>query len=500
MVDFHYTETLMNTINNGPIASTLINSMRSIGYDFESAIADIIDNSISAKATKIDLVYPMDYKEPFLYFIDNGVGMTNEELIEALRFGSNIENRTETDLGRFGLGLKTASISQCRKLTVISKKDCEINGYSWDLDFLKNRHDWSMIKLAEDNIKTFIHDLDLENNVSFTIVMWNNFDVFHKSKTHLKSSFDVFINHINEAFEHCSLIFHEYISAGIAITFNGRLLNKVDPFLSLHHKTDTSKPQKITVKDKFGNNVKISLNFYVLPYLKDLTNEDKQLIGGNEMLNKQGFYIYRNKRLMIYGTWFRMQKASGISKNVRVKINIPNSLDDMWGIDVKKQKAMIPPIILEQLKKEVELYIEKSKRVYTHQGTTQIESQSIWISKRNRDNSIQYHINRESPIIKNILSILDDQQLAAIDSLFNLIGVSIPYIDIHNSVSANLDINPLNEEKQNEILQLAINQFYYLRSIVNINKEELVTLVLNEEPFKSAIKRDTFLKELTNEQ
>lgn len=109
---------------NEPTADVLMISMRSMGYTFEAAIADIIDNSISAEASKIIIKFPVDPADCYIAICDNGAGMDSIELFDAMKYGSNIKGyvRDEKDLGRFGLGLKAASLSQCRKLTVISKK------------------------------------------------------------------------------------------------------------------------------------------------------------------------------------------------------------------------------------------------------------------------------------------------------------------------------------------------------------------------------------------
>lgn len=112
-------------VRNIPKADHLIGSMRSMGYTFESAIADIIDNSISANCQNVFLFFPTDPLHCYVSILDDGDGMSKEELLEAMRYGSTSSEsvRSENDLGRFGLGLKAASLSQCRKLTVVSKKD-----------------------------------------------------------------------------------------------------------------------------------------------------------------------------------------------------------------------------------------------------------------------------------------------------------------------------------------------------------------------------------------
>ena len=153
---------------NKPTADILMMSMRAMGYSFESAIADIIDNSISASARNIWLKFPIDPSECYVAVCDDGWGMNRDELIDAMKYGSEQkrEKRATDDLGRFGLGLKAASLSQCRRLTVASKKDGDISAYIWDLDVILKKKDWYMVECTPEDI-TELHDglMKLYDNV-----------------------------------------------------------------------------------------------------------------------------------------------------------------------------------------------------------------------------------------------------------------------------------------------------------------------------------------------
>ena len=129
-------------IKNTPSPDVLMNSMRSIGYNFRTAIADIIDNSISAKAKNIYISSPINDEKIFITILDDGEGMDDSELFNAMKYGSNKEYYDTNDLGRFGLGLKSASLSQCRILTVASKKENVIVAYQWDLDSVIQNREW----------------------------------------------------------------------------------------------------------------------------------------------------------------------------------------------------------------------------------------------------------------------------------------------------------------------------------------------------------------------
>lgn len=131
---------------NKPTADVLMNSMRAMGYSFEAAIADIVDNSVSAQARNIVLRFPIDPSDCCVAVCDDGIGMNKKELLDAMKYGSQLKsaNRSEDDLGRFGLGMKAASLSQCRRLTVASKKDGKLSAYIWDLDIIEEKKDWYM--------------------------------------------------------------------------------------------------------------------------------------------------------------------------------------------------------------------------------------------------------------------------------------------------------------------------------------------------------------------
>jgi len=145
---------MARSIKNEPTADVLMVSMRAMGYSFEVAIADIIDNSISAKATIIELKFPIDPQNCYVAICDNGCGMDRDELFDAMKYGSKIKNkyREADDLGRFGLGLKSASLSQCRKLTVLSKKNNKLTAYAWDLDNVEQKKGWEMIEYNREEI------------------------------------------------------------------------------------------------------------------------------------------------------------------------------------------------------------------------------------------------------------------------------------------------------------------------------------------------------------
>lgn len=355
-------------IKNIPSPDILMNSLRSIGYSFKTAVADIIDNSISADAKNIWIDFP-SYSSDNLYItiLDDAIGMDDAALFNAMKYGSERDEYGEKDLGRFGVGLKSASLSQCRTLTVMSKFNGDIHAYRWDLDEVLRSKEWECLRLDFDEIQACPNYEKLNSLVQGTMVVWQNFDIAdQKSNEH---AYEYLSEKLDESESHLCLIFHRFMNRSISpVSFfiNDRQLKGLDPFLegSPHHKrnpkTDEGKPVEMAVKyyDKgYEKEAMIKVQTFILPHQDDLSKEDVEALGGMEVLkDEQGFFVYRNDRLIIYGTWFRLSSRSvnaELYKYGRIKVDIPNKLDSLWDIDIKKQNAVIPKQIVNLLRKSV---------------------------------------------------------------------------------------------------------------------------------------------------
>ena len=321
-----------------PYAPILVESTRSIGYSFEAALADIIDNSISASAKEIHVSF-MSQEPQWLRIDDDGWGMSAEELENAMRYGSqsSTDVRRKDDLGRFGLGLKMASLSQCRKLTVITKQEGYLAGACWDLDYIQKQGTWALIWYTEAEIKAMPDYSVLISRGNGTIVRWEQFDRMKQGAAKVDKAFD---EKIEIARKHVALVFHRFLNDEnirnrLTITFNGEAVTGIDPFLTKHPATQPL-PEQILRIDR----EEIRVKPYVLPYVSKLSKLDFEAVGGkDELRQQQGFYIYRNRRLIIWGTWFRLIKQNELGKLARVRVDIPNSLDSIWEIDIKKSTA-----------------------------------------------------------------------------------------------------------------------------------------------------------------
>jgi len=406
-----------------PNASSLVESLRDIGYSFESAIADIIDNSITAKAKNLKIYFDFQNKALSLAIVDDGIGMNKKELIEAMRPGSKnpLDDREEDDLGRFGLGLKTASFSQCRKLTVVSSINSNQVSAQWDLDYVAQTENWSLKILDKSDMNNLYKINVLSANG--TLVLWENTDrIIDNTVSSLTE--DIVYEKMNIVQKHLELVFHRYLKGKnkINIFINDEKLQPFDPFHSVHPATQELSEETIQIK-----NSKIVIKPYILPHYTKISVQDyEHYAGEGGYLKNQGFYVYRNKRLLISGTWFRLIPQSEMYKLARIQIDLPNSLDDLWKIDVKKSNASPPSIIRERLKKIIDKIAGTSTRVYRARGHKSSSCNSAFWERQSARGKINYSVNPEHPFIKQFSEKLNNEERNEFNNILHLLGSFFP--------------------------------------------------------------------------
>ncbi|PHS26743.1 MAG: ATP-binding protein [Methylophaga sp.] len=424
----------MEKINLPPNPSSLAESMRDIGYSIETAIADVIDNSITAEAKTVDVRFSWDNGNPWLAIIDDGYGMVKDELISAMRFGSSnpLEKRDKNDLGRFGLGLKTASFSQCRCLVVISKKENVTSGVKWDLDLIAQSadNDWILSVLNEDEVNSIselfiLREEYLARDSEGTIVFWQKMDRLESGLS--KQSQEIKFNEsINSVRQHLELVFHRFLLPDIGkskvnIFFNKDKIEAFDPF-------NSAKSVELRKEEFLFENESIYIQPYILPHHNKVTKLEWEKYAGKQgYLHEQGFYVYRNRRLIISATWFRMLRKEELTKLLRVRIDIPNSLDSFWHIDVKKSHATPPVKIRDELKRIIGKIEFSGKQVYKQRGQRLSSEVKFPAWERiAKDNQIYYQINREHPLLMKYVDNLDEKQRSLFNDIISTLESSFP--------------------------------------------------------------------------
>lgn len=453
----------MKRIPNPPKAKYLMGSMRHMGYSFADAIADVMDNSVSASSTTIRLLFPSNAENIFVGILDDGNGMSKQELLRAMCYGSqaNEKERSENDLGRFGLGMKSASLSQCRKMTVISKKDGETSAYRWDYDEITSqgqRGDWAVLELNTNEIEQQYCYRELASLEHGTLVLWEEFDVLYKSSG--GRIYEALTRNRNHLLDHLSLVYHRFLSEdGLKIYINYEELKPLDPFLV--NRSDCSWGTiRQPITDSNGKEHFVEITPYKLPFVTEMTDAEQHMIGGADKMSKmQGYFIYRGRRLIRYGTWFGTPRHE-VSKYARVKVDIPNCMDDIWKVDVMKRNAEIPTELAKLLEKTIGSLIAKSTRQTKFRGrkvTSEAEKQVyVWDRIESRQDYYSYKINRNNCFIQSVLDQLDDSQKTVVELMLQQIENNIPIHQMHLDHDDNHIDRSLNEDdKLNDLYEQA---------------------------------------------
>lgn len=466
-----------------PEASSMIETFRAIGYNIETAIADIVDNAVSAQAKKIHINFEWKGASSWLSIKDDGTGMDDTGLIQAMRPGSRnpLDKRDSTDLGRFGLGLKTASFSQCRRLSVISRKaEYDPVYWTWDLDFVNQKGTWELIK--------YLPDGDFEEQLkgmhSGTIVIWNDIDRLVKNLREDDSkALEKFLQVMEQVKKHLSMVFHRFIESGrIKLYFQDRPVPAWNPFLPSEQATQGFPEEPLL-------NGQAIVKGYVLPHTTKLSEEKFRAAEGPRGWNEhQGFYIYRNERLLLAGDWLGMFKKEEHYKLARIEIKLPNNLDAEWQIDIKKSVARPPLGLRDQLKAYAGKVRSQAVEVYRHKGKTikQLPGQKfipLWTDHK-RGSKWFYKINREHPLIEKVKHLALSEPDKAMEMLIRFIEETIPAksIYIREAEDPEAQGKPF-EGADHELIKKAMAQMVQNLKASGKSAEQAKAIVMNIEPF-----------------
>jgi hypothetical protein len=340
-----------------PSARRLMNSLRDLGYDFASAVADLADNSIEADASVVAIDVEFDGENSWVRIADNGRGMSPDQLKEALRYGSE-RDYSEQDLGKFGLGLKTASLSQCRRLTVASRTSAQranVAAYCWDLDHISEVNRWEILPARVDEDGPSVRS-PLRGTTG-TVVLWEKLDrilAFHNpdgaaAQARLSAM-------CRELETHLAMVFHRFLAGEVRgkrlkILINGNEVTPWDPFARSEPRTKVRPTIELAVRNEGINGV-VRLEPHVLPHQDDFSTPDafRKASGPSNWNQQQGFYIYRAGRLIQSGGWCKLRTADEHTKLVRISLSFGPILDEAFKINVAKMRVQLPA----QLRKEIE--------------------------------------------------------------------------------------------------------------------------------------------------
>lgn len=439
-----------------PSASSLSESMRDLGYSLATAVADIIDNSITAGANEVDIYCDLTCEKPMLVIIDTGSGMTEDELQLAMKHGSANpkQSREPNDLGRFGLGLKTASFSQCRNLTVISSINSKICGAEWDLDHISERDEWCLSILDDDDIKKIPY-LDLLGETG-TAVVWTKLDRLFEDQYGRKRD-EIVFEKLDLVDRHLSLVFHKFLAGEVKhhpkfeIRLNGRTVEAFDPFCRKIKATQVLPKETVRV-----NGMKVVIQPYILPHHSKLTAKEYDFYEDrSSFISNQGAYIYRNSRLMVWGDWFRLVPKGEATKLARVQIDFPNALDESWTIDIKKSRARPPHEVRERLRQIISKVTGTSTRIHRGRGQKLFQEALEPVWERFADKgSVRFDLNMSHPLLSSLESMMTKEQTKYMRAYLAALTTSLPIEMIYSDYStAPRSINQCANEDEMTVLE-----------------------------------------------
>lgn len=373
----------MNDLINQPDAPRLIYGLRDTGYSFNTAAADIIDNSIAANATEINIRIELaEDGRKFVFFGDNGDAMDDAALFAAMRYGAPARANLAS-LGKFGLGLKTASSSVCLKFAVISRKSAgdSFSKLAWDLEHVEQEKKWEMLR---EEVTADEHELfDELCGEKGTLVVWSKCDRL------LSKEYDdpggareqAAIRRLGDRLvEHVSLIYHRFLEQDdtrerhVSITVNGATVPAWNPFYpSKSEQVLSPVQQELEIELEDGSVETASIKAWILPHRRELSKDEQKI--ANITNRGQGFYIYREGRVIQQGGWLGVFGAvEPHTSLLRIEFDFNHKLDEAFKVDVKKSKILFDPALEEALRTLLQpTYREAGNRYRRKERTAAVE-------------------------------------------------------------------------------------------------------------------------------
>jgi hypothetical protein len=422
--------------------------MRSLGYTPETAIADLIDNSIDASATKVEvsIAWSGTPARPRIAILDDGGGMTPEGLLEAMRAGSRspLVTRNPQNLGRFGLGLKTASFSQGRCLTVATKSAGVVTVLRWDLDHVTRTDRWELLEGAAEEVRSDVALLERVTG-SGTLVLISKLDPFMAQDDEI----------VRRLRHHLGLVFHQYIegrqikisTSMVADHSTVSVVDALDPFLRSNEAT-TSEP---VVRIEPGCTAQV----FILPHRDRCTDSEWEAGGlGKDWRDQQGCYVYRNNRLLVAGGWFGLKRGWKLDPETqlaRIKVEFDNTWDARWKIDVLKSRATAPAEVRTSLARlaakardsSAQVIVFRYRREPRREGTREglpFEHLPLWSSASEGGGKV-FGINRQHPLVRRLIAATN-----VANPVLSLIERAVPRTEIWSEfsrqITAGIDADP----------------------------------------------------------
>ncbi|MFP7298724.1 ATP-binding protein [Neobacillus niacini] len=446
----------MNVVITEPSAAPVINALRSIGYNASTAIADLVDNSLDAKASVIHINFDYGDSNGWITLTDNGSGMNEEMLQTAMNIGSKDPRakRGANELGRFGMGLKTASFSLGKRLSVLTKFQGDYYERCWDLDHVSQTNKWELFTSIPEEVKQKMGTIEGENGTIVCIDKLDRFMGYGGKRTLRETSFFNKVSRINR---HLEFVFHSILEKNnLTMYINGKKITPWDPFMRYHRHTIEGEMQVIRINEN-----RIRVQYFILPHASHLTEPEYKSAGGYKgWRDHQGFYIYRENRLLYFGDWMGLFPKDASSQLARVRIDLPNDADSEWQVDIKKSGINLPEEAKRRLETISAIARKVSKEIFYFRTQTTRGDQTFkgslntW-EQSGRDDGPQFVLNRNHPILGELFNKLDDESAKLLNLYLKFVQLGSPSNIIDSPKVDEEIIQEVSDSQKELIIQFA---------------------------------------------
>jgi hypothetical protein len=454
-----------------PNPEFLIKSISEQGYSLETSIADLIDNSISADAKRVEVLIDTQIMPFQLFISDDGQGMTSEELKKNMQFPSSSPEkcRETSDLGRFGLGLKTASFAQSRCFTVITKKpdDKKYAARTWDVNHLKKTGEWEVIVNSEEEINGYLLAYNrlsrgfLNSFIHFspnTIIVWHGLYKFEKDIDSEDQSSILQKELTDTTKEYLQLIFHRFMERTIPlkIRVNNEQLIPFNPF--------PPKSRQISTRQKSLLGNKLKLEGFVLPNnsIAESKGISEWTLTHKSLMDMEGMYIYRADRIIVFGGWNGVIKKSPRLQLARLKVEVGNGIDHLFHLNVAKSSIIIPyreRVGFIRYVSELKTEAEKEFFNFSERGPAVRSVVKTVFKKIPTSQGISLAIDEEFPLLSALIETLNEEQKSQLKIILRIITTSVNKIKkVHadETYTSVIERNSIQENEVKEAIKLLL--------------------------------------------
>ncbi|MFF2447917.1 ATP-binding protein [Neobacillus sp. NPDC058068] len=484
----------MNVIITEPSAAPVINALRSIGYNASTAIADLVDNSLDAKGTNIKINFEYGNSDGTITIVDNGNGMDDEMLQTAMNIGSKDPRakREANELGRFGMGLKTASFSLGKRLSVLTKWKGVYHERCWDLDHVSQCNEWQLFTSIPEEVKLKMGTIEGESGTIVCIDKLDRFMGYGGKRTLKETSFFKKVSRINK---HLEFVFHSILEKSeIKMFINRKEIIPWDPFLRLNQHTIEGEMQVLRINEN-----KIRVQYFILPHASNLSEPEYKNAGGYKgWRDHQGLYIYRENRLLYFGDWMGLFPKDAASQLARVRIDLPNEADSEWQVDIKKSGINLPEDAKRRLEAISAIARKVSKEIFYFRTQTTRTGQSFkgslntW-EQSGTDDGPQFVLNRNHPILTELFNKMDDNSAKLLNLYLKFVQLGSPSNIIDSPKVPEEVVQEVSEAQKELVTQFAST---LLKLNVTNNEEQLLNILITQPAF-DGLNRATLKKIVT---